>query len=248
MTQISRVSGPAERILQLIDLFETKTPSGLARKAGVPRSTITNVIFRNAIGPQTATVLANALKIRQEWVQFGTGPIFEEDLPSGAYSLESSAVRRLVEQPVLEGAEPELICEPSNFVYVRKAEAKLSAGGGLIPDEGFREERYAFRLDWLKTVATSPKNVILMEVEGDSMSPSLQNGNLVLIDIGRRSFRPGKLFAIGVGDVIQIKRLDIIPPAIIRIYSDNSMYPTSETTPEELRIIGQLIWSARTWV
>jgi phage repressor protein C with HTH and peptisase S24 domain len=241
MTQVKQISGAAERLLDLIDFFKAKTPTGLARLAGVPRSTIDGAIRRDAISPQTAVVLAEALKVRQEWLQFGTGPMREEDLPSGAYSLESSAVQRII------GAVPQepLIQLTGEFVFIKKAAARLSAGNGLIPDESFVEERYAFRLDWLKTMASDPGQVVLMEIEGDSMSPTFEDGDTALIDLTKRTFKPGKLFAIGVGDIIQVKRLSIIPPGIIRILSDNHMYRPEEIQPDELRIIGRPIWFGR---
>lgn len=247
MTQIASAGGPAQRILQLIDLLEVKTPTGLARLANLPRTTVTSIIVRDSISPQTATLMSEALKVRREWLQFGTGPVFEEDLPSGAYSVDSSAVRRAMDvRPEQDFVEP--MQDSSKFVFVRKAVSKISAGGGIIPDEEFEDDRYAFRIDWLKRFATSPTNVILMEVEGDSMSPTLQNGNIVLIDTGRRNFKPGKLFAIRHGDIIQIKRLDIASTGIFRIYSDNPLYGREDCAPDDLHIIGQLIWSARTWV
>jgi phage repressor protein C with HTH and peptisase S24 domain len=241
MQSPGQIFSTAQRILYLVDLFKAKTPTGLARLAGVPRQTIEGIIKRDAISPQVTVLIANALNVRAEWLQFGTGPVMESELPSGAYSLDSSAVQRIIGAVPQESAIPNL----GEFVFIKKAAARLSAGNGLVPDESFVEERYAFRLDWLKTVATNPENVVLMEVEGDSMSPTFEDGDTVLIDLEKRSFSPGKLFAIGVGDIIQLKRLSIIQPGIIRILSDNHMYRPEEISPDDLRIIGRPVWYGR---
>jgi phage repressor protein C with HTH and peptisase S24 domain len=80
------------------------------------------------------------------------------------------------------------------------------------------------------------------------LSPTLQNGNVVLIDLGRNKFRGGKIFAIGVGDVIQVKRLDILAVDRMSILSDNPLYDNYELRPDEFRIICQVIWAARTFI
>lgn len=265
MQEVGKISGVADRILYLVDLFKVKSPGALARRAGISPKTIEAVIRRGAIGPETAAKLGDGLKVRPEWIVYGRGEIFEEEAGpettavSGAYSIEGKVAKRYGVTPGPPADEmredrpligiPAAKVDVQEFVFLRKARARLSAGGGLVPEEGFLDtEPYAFRLSWLKRVATSLANVVLVEVEGDSMSPTLQNGNAALIDLGRTTFRPGKLFAIRLGDIIQIKRVDINPAGIIQIYSDNPLYSSQQCTREELHIIGQLIWSARTWV
>ena len=118
---------------------------------------------------------------------------------------------------------------------------------GVIPDEDFEEQRYAFIKSWLKTVATSEAACILMEIDGDSMRPTLESGDMVLVDQGRQDLISDGIYAFGEGDVINIKRLQRVHPNI-RIVSDNpdrDLYPSREVDPSDIRIIGRVIWFAR---
>ena len=133
------------------------------------------------------------------------------------------------------------------YAYIRKAKAHLSAGGGVIPEEEFEEQRYAFVKSWLKTVATSEAACILMEVDGASMMPTLEPGDMVLVDQGRQDLISDGIYAFGEGDVINIKRLQRIHP-LVRIVSDNPdtiRYPSREVDPTTIRIIGRVVWFAR---
>ena len=104
---------------------------------------------------------------------------------------------------------------------------------------------YAFRTEWLKSVAWG--KTILLDVDGDSMAPTPLNGDTVLIDLGRTELREGRIYAIAVGDVVQVKRLQLVTGPRIRVIADNPQYHTYESAPNEVKIIGQMIWSARTW-
>ena len=137
--------------------------------------------------------------------------------------------------------------DPYAYAYIKKAKARLSAGGGIIPDEEFEEQRYAFIRSWLKTVATSEEACILMEIDGDSMRPTLESGDMVLVDQGRQDLISDGIYAFGEGDVINIKRLQRVYPNV-RIVSDNpdkDCYPSREVDPSTIRIIGRVIWFAR---
>jgi phage repressor protein C with HTH and peptisase S24 domain len=129
---------------------------------------------------------------------------------------------------------------------VPRAEARLSAGdGALVFSEDFAES-YSFRRDWLHRVATSLDNVLLMAVLGDSMYPTIQEGDMVMVDRGRDYPHSGKIFAFTPGDdLIQIKRLESRGEKI-RIISDNSsLYQPFDLPSDQIRIIGQVIWFAR---
>ncbi|WP_028322703.1 XRE family transcriptional regulator [Desulfatiglans anilini] len=133
------------------------------------------------------------------------------------------------------------------FSFIPRAEARLSAGNGsVVLSENF-DKKLAFRNDWLHKVATCKENLVLMFVRGDSMHPTLQDWDLVMVDRGRTKPRSGHIFAINIGDdLLQIKRLFFIPPDKIRIVSDQGgIYPPYELNLSEMRIIGQVIWFAR---
>ena len=230
-TEEQLFTSAAERIRHLIRLFEVDSEYGLARKTGVSRNTIRGVIDRDSIGGKTARALSLALDISYKWLRWGEGPI---KVPGEAFQ-DSDGESEL-------GA-----VDPYAYAYIRKAKAHLSAGGGVLPEEDFEDQRYAFVKSWLKTVATSEAACILMEVDGASMMPTLEPGDMVLVDQGRQDLISDGIYAFGEGDVINIKRLQRIHP-LVRIVSDSPdtvRYPSREVDPATIRIIGRVIWFAR---
>lgn len=103
----------------------------------------------------------------------------------------------------------------------------------------------SFRRPWVSRVATSAANLVAFFVEGDSMEPTLEDGDLVLIDKGRTQPRTGAIFAVCVGgDLLQIKRLEVIGE-LVRVIADNKNYPVAELPAEQVHVIGQVIWFCR---
>jgi phage repressor protein C with HTH and peptisase S24 domain/DNA-binding XRE family transcriptional regulator len=136
--------------------------------------------------------------------------------------------------------------DPSYFDLVPMAEAHLSAGGGAFVLSEQLGEMYSFRKEWLRRVASSPKNVVLMNVRGDSMAPTIKNGDTVLIDTGRRHVYDGNIYAIRLDQTIAIKRLSLLPGNRIMILSDNKAeYPPYNAEAKEVIVIGQVVWLAR---
>jgi len=157
-------------------------------------------------------------------------------IPKG--SLEDYIYKRKAEKPV-EKAEVE------DFVYVPVVSGRISAGGGLIPDTSI-ELRLAFRRDWIQRHG-DPRNMSLIRVSGDSMEPTLYSGDIVLVDHNRNYIDPqGGIYAIAMDDIIMIKRLQMIYPAMkIRVISDNPRYETFELEPDRVVINGKVIWFGR---
>jgi len=138
------------------------------------------------------------------------------------------------------------LADPSYFDYVPMAEAHLSAGGGAFVLSEQMGEMYSFRKEWLRRVASSPRNVVLMNVRGDSMAPTIKNGDSVLIDTGRRHVYDGNIYALRLDETIVIKRLSLLPGNRIMILSDNKAeHPPYNAEAKEVQVIGQVVWLAR---
>lgn len=86
--------------------------------------------------------------------------------------------------------------------------------------------------------------VDIVAVDGDSMIPTLQPGDRVLINRSQRAPSPDGLYAIFDGVGVAIKRLELLTgskPLKIRIISDNSQHGSHEILAEDLNIIGRVI-------
>ena len=134
---------------------------------------------------------------------------------------------------------------PDDYVFIGRVKGKISAGGGLTPDNAI-EMRLAFRKDWLKRKG-NPNNMSLIKVSGDSMEPTLLSGDIVLVDHSRTSVAPqGGIYAISIDHEIMIKRVQVLfHEGKLRIISDNKQYEPIEATPDKVRINGKVIWFGR---
>ncbi len=135
--------------------------------------------------------------------------------------------------------------EYESYFYIPQMRGRISAGGGLIPDERV-DVRIAFRKEWI-TRKGDPLNMSILKVSGDSMEPTLLSGDLVLIDHGKNYLEAqGGIYAVAVQNEIMIKRVHIvIPGGKVRIISDNLKYEPMEVDVESVIINGKVIWFAR---
>ena len=133
---------------------------------------------------------------------------------------------------------------PDEFIFVRQVRGKISAGGGLAPDDDI-DVQLAFRKAWIKKKG-SPGNMSLIKVAGDSMEPTLLSGDLVLVDHSRNSIASqGGIYAIAVEDEIMIKRVQPAFPDKVLVISDNKQYSPYEIAADKIRVNGKVIWYAR---
>jgi phage repressor protein C with HTH and peptisase S24 domain len=122
---------------------------------------------------------------------------------------------------------------------------KISAGEGFIPDNSV-EIKIAFRRDWIQRKG-NPQNMSLIRITGDSMVPTLEPSDIVLVDHGLNFIDPhGGIYAIVVDDEIMIKRLQVLYPLKnVQIISDNPKYHFADVDPKDLKINGKVIWFGR---
>lgn len=140
-----------------------------------------------------------------------------------------------------------------NMVMVDEPEAMLHAGAGgvaVLDADGDRlHAQWGIPADYLRhEVRVSPNTVKLIQVKGDSMMPTLQSGDRVMIDTADRTPSPPGIFALWDGLGVVIKRLDPVPksdPPAVRVISDNIAYSPYQVSTEEMQIIGRAIWYGR---
>lgn len=95
------------------------------------------------------------------------------------------------------------------------------------------------------TMKASSLHSVVMEVRGDSMEPTIRNGDKAVIDLRVTTFGNDGLYLISDGHrAPQIKRLEYVwksdPPTVL-VISDNPSHRDSQSmTLEELKIVGRV--------
>ena len=201
-----------------------------AEAIGVSKNTV--VSYENGKSTPNHTIMTRILDFHKSlspaWLMAGEGPQYRTP---GKGRPEDTA------QPAQQ---------EGSFGYVPLVKTTLSAGGGDFVLSEEVEEYYAFKLTWLNAITTCKKSLFLMHVRGDSMSPTIQSKDVVLVDAGRKTLSDGEIFALRVNDTVIIKRLSYRVGGKVVVISDNrEEYPAYEVTPDEVHIIGQVIMFSR---
>lgn len=133
------------------------------------------------------------------------------------------------------------------FVIPRLDVNATAGHGGLNEAEQVLSEM-AFDPLWLRKMQVRPQGLSMIEVQGDSMAPTLSAGDETLVDRDDAADR--------LRDGIYVLRLDsgLIVKRMLRnpvtrsyvIHSDNTAYPAWDIASlESIDIIGRVVWVGR---
>lgn len=125
----------------------------------------------------------------------------------------------------------------------------LSAGPGTTtPEFIVNKDNHTYREGFLKRLGLNAKDLRIVFVKGESMLPTIDDGDKVLVDTSKKRIIDMKIYAIVVGGDLKIKRLKRLFNGSIEIISDNQAHGTETITPEMqdyLYIIGQVVEISR---
>lgn len=149
----------------------------------------------------------------------------------------------------LLGGPPEEPLATDGLVSVKRHPVTVSAGPGAVVNEEIGKPYFAFDERWLKALtSTPPANLSIVRVEGDSMAPTLNPGDEILVDLGdcEERLRDG-IYVIRVDDSVVVKRLALHPMGRrATVQSDNPAYPAwPDCSIDDIHCIGRVIWAGR---
>ena len=149
----------------------------------------------------------------------------------------------------LFGGPERAAADSAGLVPVMQSAVRASAGPGAIPADEASRPYFAFDTRWLKRLTGAPANDLSMiRVEGDSMAPTLNDGDDILIDRGAcaQQLRDG-IYVVRVDDSLMVKRLAIHPLGRrVTVQSDNPAYPDwPDCGLDDIHCIGRVIWAGR---
>ena len=134
-------------------------------------------------------------------------------------------------------------------VVVPQLDVRASAGPGAVPGEERAQSHIAFDPKWLRRLgAGDGSQLSIIRVEGDSMAPTLADGDEILVDRGDGAARlRDGIYVLRREDVLMVKRLALDPSGHrVTIRSDNEAYPSWPGCDlDSIDIVGRVVWCGR---
>lgn len=237
-------------------------------KAGLSKDAIRNMQRavpqkgRGGVTTRTITALAPVLRTNVSWLLEGIGPeeegenstapdlrlvsSFDPDEPDADEDETLTFGRETGFRGAPEGTSPQI-----------DITGGMGAGGMSIVNEGvpghkgmtFAAEAVSDYWRLPPAVYTSlglhPQDTVFIPVQGDSMYPTLEEGDVVVVDTRHRWPSPDGIYAIldEIGGLV-VKRLEVSQEKgenIIRIISDNTRHRIKEKRPDDVFIVGRVL-------
>ncbi|QPQ54003.1 helix-turn-helix transcriptional regulator [Allosphingosinicella flava] len=135
------------------------------------------------------------------------------------------------------------------LVSVPRLDIGASAGPGAFTGDEQARNLLGFDKAWLRTLTRGdPSRLSMIRVEGDSMVPTLSDGDDILVDgsDGAETLRDG-IYVLRVDGVLMVKRIAMNPAARrVSIVSDNAAYPGwPDCALSDMEIVGRVVWVGR---
>ena len=135
------------------------------------------------------------------------------------------------------------------MIEVPVLDVDASAGFGAIASDESSYTRFGFDEKWLRRLTGAKgASLSIVSVLGDSMEPTLSDGDEVLVDASDHGSRlRDGIYVLRSDDTLVVKRIAIKPGAKqITISSDNPAYPSwNDMDREGVEVIGRVIWFGR---
>jgi phage repressor protein C with HTH and peptisase S24 domain len=221
-----RRAGAVNQIIERMkDALGLKTQSALADVLGVRRAAISDAKRQGKIPSEWLLKLCRAYGLNPYWLETEKGSKYV-------------ALDKVKEQEHGYG---------SSFEYVPMVEARLAGGGGSLETSERVVGYYAFRKEWLKSKGAM-ESMRLMRVTGESMAPTIEDNDVVMVDFSQSSVMAGKIFAVRIDDEIVVKRLERKPGKLVFVSDNRRNYEPMELDLSEysnVEILGRVVWLAR---
>lgn len=212
----------------------------LARKSAIPRRTLEDYLTGQSepkISRLVAISKASALSL--EWLATGQGP---RDLVDRRQTPDDSGGMTQLAPDFSDFRDD----TAPHFTKLPRYDVEAAAGAGAAVHSEQIVDFLAFDTDWLQRVMrVDPKRLVLITALGDSMTPTIRDGDLLLLDMSIDRVRDNAIYALRIGDALVVKRVQRRLDGGMRIISDNAVYPADDVAARDatdLQIVGRVVW------
>lgn len=203
------------------------TQGSLAEAVGMAQPSIWKLVSGGAKGSTRVVDLARVLGVQADWLSNGTGPMRADG-----------------QQPAAPA-----VTTPSNVYRVEVMNLSVSAGPGTVNSEFvevLRSVEYSPEDARLMFDGRKQEQVRIINVRGDSMSGTIEPGDLLFVDISVNNFDGDGIYAFLYDDTAHVKRLQKMKDKLL-VISDNKSYtpwdPIERDEMNRVFVFGKVIGS-----
>lgn len=209
----------------------------VAEQIGIHPQSLTRYLAGRDMPTSNLVAIAEACAVSLEWLATGrasqaphdTTPLIDERSPDAT----------LWSQNVSGSGK-------SRYVALPRYNIAASAGGGALAEHAQVVEYIAFDVDFVRNrLRRDPKHLVLIEARGDSMEPTIRDGDILTVDVTPgQPLHNAQLYILRVNDNLLVKRLEQRVDGAVIVHSDNTRY-SPETIPRAqlatLNIVGEVL-------
>ncbi|QND45240.1 helix-turn-helix transcriptional regulator (plasmid) [Rhizobium lusitanum] len=206
--------------------------NAFAKRCEIPEATMRGYVNGKFPPSDVALKIADTANVNLEWLISGRGP-------QGKAPTEPSISGRSID---IRGRIMD------DFAFIQRLDVQASAGSGAITINEDAVELLAFQSDWLKSRHINPTSARVLTAKGDSMEPTIRDGDILLVDTSITSVRDNAIYIVVYGGHVLVKRVNLRRNGSLVLISDNDRHAPEEVPESEvldLHIAGRVMWFGR---
>jgi len=198
-----------------------------ARKTGVPASTLKQYEKGSLPSIVIAGQIADAFEVSLDWL-CGRSDERQRERSTQLHEIGNAA---------------------GDFIALPFFDVEASAGHGAVVaiHEDVRSV-VSFERAFLRNLGAVPDHCKIIGARGDSMTPTIPDGALIVVDHSQREVVHGWISVVNVCGDLLVKRIRRRLDGTVELVSDNAMYPVETIGPDridQLTIIGRVVYFCR---
>lgn len=243
---------------QLVDELANGNVTGFGRLCGKSQPLLSDLLAgRKSFGEKQAASIEQTINLEPGWLS-RPGPHkihFKRETLSDLPGFEQAARHEVIEYD--DGAEVERRYHERRIAerrYTETIEIKYlnvagSMGAGLtIPDHDHSVSSFSVDLTWLRNNVsfTAPQNLCLIDGRGDSMTPTFNDGDVLVVDRGVNRADVDAVYVLTRDGELYIKRLQRLGQDTFLMISDNPVYRPVEIKingSSDFRVLARVVWA-----
>lgn len=214
----------------LLAMKEMKfTQQQLASVSGVSQSSISKICNGGAKRSRYTVELASAIGVNPQWLATGEGEMWVGgDISTAAIS----ALEKIT------GVKNRVETIPINVERIDSGQSQPGGMTKLIEVVSLNRQEAA-----ASSIPTKTGALKMFTHRGDSMSPTIKNGELLIVDSTAKAISGGGIYAFKLNNQISVSRLQARADGSVTFIYDNNLYP-QDTLPadklDQLEVIGMV--------